>query len=77
MRYTRSNLRADLQEINETLMGINKTRLEAGGRNGYTGLDLYDEKGTCLTNITCGTPKECLNAANAHVVYALREANQK
>jgi hypothetical protein len=77
MAYTRASLRHDLIEINETLMGINKTRLEAEGRNGYTGLDLYDEKGACLTNITCGTPKECLAAANSHVVRALREANQK
>jgi hypothetical protein len=65
-RYTRSQLRHDLNAINELVKGRDgKTYLEAQGRNGYTGLDEYciDTK-KCIRNIQCGTPAECLSAAN-------------
>ncbi len=45
----------------------------AQSRNGYTGLDEYEGKysqrdsGKCIRNLKCGTPKECLIAAELFV----------
>lgn len=67
-RYTIKSLNADLQEINAELAGTG-IYLAAKSRNGYTGLDEYEDKnntgtgGRCIRSLHCGTPRECLKAA--------------
>lgn len=75
-RYTVKDLRADVAELNKTLKPSGYY-LDVECRNGYTGLDEYRvstdpaKRDTCVRNIECGSPRECLAAANA---YAPREA---
>lgn len=70
-RYTRSALYEDLKSINENFAGTGYY-LAAQSRNGYVGLDEYRDdpsKGTagrCIRNIACGTPRECLEAAQVY-----------
>lgn len=67
-RYTKNDLIADLKEINAELKHTGYY-LVAESRNGYTGLDLFrgdpatGKHGTCVRNIECGSPRECLEAA--------------
>lgn len=75
-RYTLKDLQADIKELNQTLIASGYY-LYADSRNGYTALDEYRvdpskaKGGICVANIECGSPRECLAAANA---YTPREA---
>lgn len=68
-RFTKNDLDHALNDINVALKPTGHY-LKAASRNGYTGLDLYSGDGSlghggkCLRNIECGTPRECLEAAN-------------
>jgi hypothetical protein len=70
-RYTRKNLQQDLIEINKSIEHTGHY-VAAQGRNGYTGLDEYEgvssagNSGRCIRNLQCGTPKECLLAAELY-----------
>jgi hypothetical protein len=65
-RYTITNLRADIAEINGWLAEADAlVRFEECGRNGYQAVDEYevDETGQrigsgCTRNIGCGTSRE-------------------
>lgn len=70
-RYTSKALQQDLKEINVMIQKATNGRyfLEAQSRNGYTGLDLYRMEGDrrkCERNIQCGSPRECLEAAESY-----------
>ena len=65
-RYTITNLRADIAEINEWLADAGAlVRFEENPRNGYQAVDEYevDKEGKrtasgCTRNIGCGTSRE-------------------
>jgi hypothetical protein len=75
-RYTVKDLRADIAEMNKTLMPSGYY-LGVECRNGYTGLDEYRvstdpaKRDTCVRNIECGSPRDCWDAAR---MYSPREA---
>lgn len=58
-RFTRKDLTETLDTINAK--SKNGRHLQAQGRNGYTGLDEYNEKG-CIRTVACGSPRECADA---------------
>ena len=63
-RYMRTDLTRDLESINADAKNAGRnTYLYAQGRNGYTGLDEYNNDGRLLRTIKCGTPRECYTAA--------------
>jgi hypothetical protein len=53
-RITRTDVDRIVDTINESLKGLN---IQAQGRNGYTGLDLYDDHGMVDT-LHIGTKRE-------------------
>jgi hypothetical protein len=71
-RYTRAMLDEALVKINEEISSTG-FYLCAQSRNGYTGLDEYKgssvdgNAGRCIRNIECGTPRQCIEAANVYV----------
>jgi hypothetical protein len=70
--YTVTNLRREINEINEHLAECgSRKRLEECGRNGYQAIDAYtvDENGRVSSgidfNVQCGSSRECGDAARA------------
>lgn len=70
-RYTRKMLDADIKAINASLAGSGYY-LGVQGRNSYTCLDEYKgnpaegDSGHCVGVIKCGSPRECLEAAEQY-----------
>jgi hypothetical protein len=67
-KYTKNQLQKDIELLNKKLERLNvPQRLSCEGRNNYRAIDIYEGK-TCLRNLACGTPRECLAAAQDFVL---------
>ena len=66
-RMTFAALKEKAGIINLTMPGFYHLRVNQ--RNGYTAIDLYNER-NMVDNLMCGTPKECGQALD--LVYRLR-----
>lgn len=69
-RYTGKNLESDVASINQKLETLGAPlRLVVGYRYNYTAIDLATPeqlaRHCCQRNLECGSPRECLAAANA------------
>ena len=74
-RFTAKALDAALPALNQTLAEIgDEYRFVAGGRNGYTAVDLATPEQSarfcCSRNLESGTPRECLAACHSYVSQA-------
>ena len=69
MRFTRDNLNNYIKTIVNPILKDLKTEyhIEAEGRNGYTGVDLFVGQG-CERTLGTGTPKECAAIIDAFLV---------
>lgn len=75
-RMTRKRARSILSGMNQTLQAAgHDCYLRMQGRNGYTGLDLFDNvTNSCLRNIRCGTPRQCLESAEQYTAAHSEES---
>ena len=72
MRYTYNRLKEDIAALNKELEERgHEYRFQLGHRNGYTAIDLartqQHKRGTCVRNIQCGSPRECLTACENYI----------
>lgn len=79
-RYTITNLRADLESINQSLESIgSEFRLSESGRYGYQAVDIEtveqrrEGKGNICRNLEGGTSRECMEAS---YVFLRNESNR-
>lgn len=84
MRYTNNQLSADLELLNEKLERLYQLNSDfypdkaallyfvVGQRNGYSAVDLATkediERHCTFRNLECGTPRECLDAAQTWLI---------
>ena len=72
-RYTGKALESDIADLNKRLESAgHEMRFDVGYRYGYTAIDLATveqlARHCCQRNLTCGTPRECLAAAQRYVI---------
>lgn len=70
-RFTANSLKHFLEDIRGLMLkhGVTSEIPYYEGRNNYAAVDLYSDynpRSTCLTNLQCGTPKECAERVITH-----------
>lgn len=75
MKYTAKSLEADMPYLNAKLRAVGKINglpprayFVVSQRNGYTTVDLANDTGVIMDNLTAGSPRQCYNDCLRHVV---------